>query len=76
MRGKTVTQKAIGTLGTTTPDPLAQASARAALEEIQSIWRAGRFFQVVWELKILLWGLIATAVAYPITYWLYARSIM
>ena len=44
-------------------------------EEFRTVWREGRFFKVVWELKILFWGLIAIAVAYEAVYWLYAWFI-
>lgn len=44
------------------------------IEEIKTVWAEGRFFQVVWELKILGWGLIAIAVAYEAVYWLSAWS--
>ncbi len=47
-----------------------------AIEEIKTVWAKGRFFQVVWELKVLAWGLIAIAIAYEATYWLYARSVL
>ncbi len=46
---------------------------RSASEEIRTVWKEGRFFQVFWELKVLVWGLPAIAVAYAATYWLYAR---
>ncbi len=32
-----------------------------------------RFFQVFWELKVLVWGLLAIPIAYAATYWLYIR---
>ena len=47
-----------------------------AIEEIKTVWGEGRFFQVFWELKVLAWGLIAIAIAYEATYWLYARSVI
>ena len=47
-----------------------------AIEEIKTVWAKGRFFRVVWELKVLAWGLIAIAIAYEVTYWLYARSVL
>ena len=45
-------------------------------EECRTVWREGRFFKVVWELKILVWGLIAIAVAYEAVYWLSAWSVV
>ncbi len=49
---------------------------RPAIAEIKTIWGAGGFFRVFWELKVLAWGVIAIAIAYEATYWLYARSIL
>lgn len=54
-------------------EPTISRSPRSAIEESRTAWKEGSFFQVFWELKILVWGLIVIAVAYATTYWLYAR---
>ncbi len=47
-----------------------------AIEGTKTGWGKGGLFQVVWELKVLMYGLIAIAIAYETTYWLYARSVL
>ncbi|MCZ6682036.1 MAG: hypothetical protein O7B26_02560 [Planctomycetota bacterium] len=56
-----------------------KSSRRTRLPSIEGTktgWGKGGFFQVFWELKVLAWGVIAIAIAYESTYWLYARSIL